>query len=370
MFERDLAFVGQPVDRRGARRLRRARERNVPFAGEQSRRRIEADPAGARQVHLAPCVQVGEVDRRAARTVERLHVRHELDQIAGHEARGDAEMPAQLHEQPAAVAARPRAELERLRGRLHARLHPYQVADVALQPLIQRDQEIHGAGRRAIDAVEIRAKRGRRARLRVACEIRREFDLQRIVVAERILLRAAFEEEVERVVHRHLGDQIDRDVEMVGAFGKHEPRKMVRERVLLPVDEVPCGLDRHRIRDDRRPAVRCGTQPHDLRAEIDEPVVAIAGGVVQRDVDGHGSSDRGWVGPASRRLDAARAARRWRRAGASDKFRRLRDADVDAHGDRADAGHRLRIAAVEPDRDAHVALVRATVHERIEADPA
>ncbi len=43
------------------RRLRRAGERNVPFAGEQARRRVEADPARAGQIHLAPRVQIGEV---------------------------------------------------------------------------------------------------------------------------------------------------------------------------------------------------------------------------------------------------------------------------------------------------------------------
>ena len=50
-----------PVIGRGARRLGRARERDVAFAGEQARRRIEADPAGAGQVDLAPGVQIGEV---------------------------------------------------------------------------------------------------------------------------------------------------------------------------------------------------------------------------------------------------------------------------------------------------------------------
>jgi len=35
VLERDFAFVDQPLDRRRARRLRRAGERNMPFAGEQ-----------------------------------------------------------------------------------------------------------------------------------------------------------------------------------------------------------------------------------------------------------------------------------------------------------------------------------------------
>jgi hypothetical protein len=48
-------------DRRGGSRLGRAGERDVAFAGEQAGGRIEADPAGARQVDLGPGVQVGEV---------------------------------------------------------------------------------------------------------------------------------------------------------------------------------------------------------------------------------------------------------------------------------------------------------------------
>ena len=51
-----------------------ARQRDVAFAREQAGRRIEADPAGARQVHLGPGVQVGEVGCRYRRTVERLDV--------------------------------------------------------------------------------------------------------------------------------------------------------------------------------------------------------------------------------------------------------------------------------------------------------
>ena len=66
--------------------MRRARERDVALAGEQARRRIEPDPAGAGQVHLGPRVQVGEVALGARRAVERLHVGDELDQIAGNEA--------------------------------------------------------------------------------------------------------------------------------------------------------------------------------------------------------------------------------------------------------------------------------------------
>ena len=61
-------------DRGGTQRIGRAGERDVPLAGEQARGRIEADPARARHIHLGPGVQVGEVDLRPRRPVERLDV--------------------------------------------------------------------------------------------------------------------------------------------------------------------------------------------------------------------------------------------------------------------------------------------------------
>ena len=52
------ALVDAAAERRGAGGLGRAGERDVPLAGEQARRRIEADPAGAREVDLAPGTNV------------------------------------------------------------------------------------------------------------------------------------------------------------------------------------------------------------------------------------------------------------------------------------------------------------------------
>ena len=109
VLERRLAFLDRAGDRRGAHGMRRARERDVPFAREQARRRIETDPAGARKIRLAPRVQIGEVAIGARRPVERLHVGDELNQVTRHEAARDPEMPQNLHEQPTGVAARARA---------------------------------------------------------------------------------------------------------------------------------------------------------------------------------------------------------------------------------------------------------------------
>ncbi len=63
----------------------------MALAGEQAGRRIEADPAGAGQVDFGPGVQVGEIGGGARGAVERLHVRPELDEIAGDEARREAD---------------------------------------------------------------------------------------------------------------------------------------------------------------------------------------------------------------------------------------------------------------------------------------
>ena len=60
-----------PVMARRRRRVRRRRQGDVALSGEQPRRRVHADPAGPRDVHLGPGVQIGEVGRRTGRTVQR-----------------------------------------------------------------------------------------------------------------------------------------------------------------------------------------------------------------------------------------------------------------------------------------------------------
>ena len=67
---------------------------------------IEADPAGAGQIDLAPGVQVGEVRSVPDGPSSDFTSGVELDQVAGDEARREAEVAQQLHQQPAGVAAR------------------------------------------------------------------------------------------------------------------------------------------------------------------------------------------------------------------------------------------------------------------------
>ncbi len=67
--------------------LRGARQRNMALAGQQAGCRVEADPTGTGQIDLAPGMQIREVMIGARRTIERLHIRDQLNEIAGREAR-------------------------------------------------------------------------------------------------------------------------------------------------------------------------------------------------------------------------------------------------------------------------------------------
>src|ERR1035438_789738 len=74
-------------------------------AGQQPGRGIESDPAGARKVHFGPRMQVRKIGGGAGRSFERLHVGHELNQIAGNEARRESQMAHDLDLQPSRIAA-------------------------------------------------------------------------------------------------------------------------------------------------------------------------------------------------------------------------------------------------------------------------
>jgi hypothetical protein len=285
--ERDLGVVHQPFDRRGAGRLRRAGERDVAFAGQQARSGIEPDPAGARQVDLAPGVQVGEIDRGAARAVQRLHVGRQLDQVAGNEPRRQAEAAQQLHHQPARVAAGAAGQLQCFLRRLHPGLHADQVLDVVLQLLVDRHQEVDGGARRAVDLLQV-VLHQRRERLHR--QVGRQFLRHLRLVLERELLGARLQEKVERVVHRHFDHHVHRHLEFGGGFGEHQPGLVVGERVLLPVDEVVGRLDPQRIGDDLAAAMRRGPQSHHLGPQVHRPVVFVVGDVVEGGMDGHAAS--------------------------------------------------------------------------------
>jgi hypothetical protein len=284
--EGDLAVLDGAFDRRCARRLRRAGEGDVAFTGEQARGWIESDPAGTRQIDFRPGVKVGEVVRWALGTVERFFVCHELDQVTGREARGEAEMAQDGDQQPPGIAARTLGECQRLLAALHAGFHPNDVADFLLQSCVEADEEIDGARvARSVDFGEPRLEQWTR---RLDLAKRRDFLRKRGVVAEGKSLGLRLKEEIEWIDHRHVGDQIDRDVEPGCLLREHEPRQVVALRILLPVDEVVLGLDLERVGKDRCAAVRSGAQAHDLRSECYRPVVFVGRSMMQCDLDAHG----------------------------------------------------------------------------------
>jgi hypothetical protein len=282
--ELDLALVGEPADRGRAAGLRAARQRHVPFAGKQARGGIEPDPARAGQIGFAPGMQVREVARCARGAIERLHIRRQLDQVARDEARRDAEMAQQLHQQPSRVAARAAAERQRLLRGLHPRLHADDIAHILGELAVQLDEEIHGPPGLARNLVEVGLEEGRGGH---AHEVGRELARQVRGVAEWVALGVGLEEEIERIDDRHLGDQVHLDAQLARLLGEHQASEPVALRVLLPVHEVLLRRDAQRVGMYRRARMRRGPEAHHLRPELHRPVVAIVRDVVQRDVDRH-----------------------------------------------------------------------------------
>ena len=85
--------------------MRRRRERQMALAAEQAGGRVEADPAGARQIDFRPGMQVGEVLARAQRPFDRVDVGLELDEVTRDETRREPEAAQHLHQQPRRIAA-------------------------------------------------------------------------------------------------------------------------------------------------------------------------------------------------------------------------------------------------------------------------
>ena len=257
----------------------------MPFTGEQPGRGIEADPAGAGQIHLAPGMQVGEVDVGAGRAVEAFHVGGQLNQVTGDKPRRQTEIAQQLHQQPCRVAAGAGSVLEGVLRGLHARFHADQVTDVFAEALIERHQKIHRGQRCAVDAVQVSLEgRGQRQ----GFEVRRQLLALVGGVDERDFFGVRFEEEVERIEHRHLGEQIDFDAQLCGFLGEYQTCQVIALRVLLPVDEMLLGRDFQRIGQNPRATVGRRAQADDLRAEFDSAVVAIMRDVMQCDMNRHG----------------------------------------------------------------------------------
>ena len=243
-----LTRLGRAGDRRRRRRVRGGRQRDVALAGEQTRRRVQPDPARAGDVHLGPGVQIGEVGGRARRPVERLDVGGQLDQVAGDEPGGQPQLTQDRHQQPRRVAAGADPGAQRVIRGLHTGFHPHAVADVGVDGAVERDEEVDGAGaRRDGEVLHPRlgefAGPGTLAVLVDRPQIGLEVLGERLRVLEADLFGVLLDEEVERVDHLQVGDQADGDGQAAGAGRKHQPGQEIAECVLLPVDEVVGGFD-------------------------------------------------------------------------------------------------------------------------------
>ena len=84
------------------------------------------------------------------------------------------------------------------------------------------------------------------------------------------------------------GDEFHLHAELIHRIGKDQARVPVRERVLVPVDEVLAALDSLRITEDLRPTMWRGSKPYDVRTMADRLVVGVVRLMVKRGVDGHG----------------------------------------------------------------------------------
>ena len=140
------------------------------------------------------------------------------------------------------------------------------------EALVQADEKVDGSHAGGPNGCEVV---GEARRERVGPEERLELTELPVVVDERQMFRRLVDEEVERVVDRHLGDEIDLDAELADRLGERQPCDVVALRVLLPVHEVPIRFDAHRVRENRGAAMRRRTQTNELRRQRDGPIVAV-----------------------------------------------------------------------------------------------
>jgi hypothetical protein len=96
--ELHLTRFDSAADRRGGLRHGGRRQWKMSFAGQQARRRIEADPPGAGNEDFRPGVQVGEIRGRPRRSLQWFLVRRQLDQVARDKPRRQSEVPQELHQ--------------------------------------------------------------------------------------------------------------------------------------------------------------------------------------------------------------------------------------------------------------------------------
>ena len=234
--------LGAAVERRGQGRRRRAGERDVALGRHQARGRVEADPAGTRNIGLGPGVEIDDVVIEALGQIGQHAFVGDLDQVAADEAGRDPASTQERDQEHGRVATAAAALRERLFGRPHAGLFADHVVDAPVDQRVHLDDrvdrsalvrhlgqeglELLAAGERGI----VEAQEGR--------------ELERVLgrVGEAELLDPMIDEEVEGVDRANLDDQLDQDVELAEALvpGKRDPRDLVAVGIDRPLD--PLGL--------------------------------------------------------------------------------------------------------------------------------
>jgi hypothetical protein len=115
--------------------------------------------------------------------------------------------------------------------------------------------------------------------------------IERAIVLEGKSLRLRFEKKIERIVDRHLGDEVHLDLKFAGGFLEDQPGEVIGLGILLPVDEMVFRADAQGVTEDARARMRRGSQPNDLRPERHQPVVLVMGAMMKGDVNRHSKAN-------------------------------------------------------------------------------
>ena len=115
-----------------------------------------------------------------------------------------------------------------------------------------------------------------------------EIGPQVLGIFERPRLRALLDEEIKRIVDRHVGDDVDFDLQFVDEFREDVAREPVAVWILLMVHEMIGGRNLQRVRDDPGAAMGRRSEPDDLRAEGDRAVIFVMRQVMNGGSDRHG----------------------------------------------------------------------------------
>ena len=103
---------------------------------------------------------------------------------------------------------------------------------------VEIDHKIDGAPGRPIDPAQEGLKPGSSGLGRAVDD---EIGPEVLGIFERPGLRALLDEEIERIVDRHVGDDVDLDLQFVDEFREDVAREPVAVRILLMVHEMVGG---------------------------------------------------------------------------------------------------------------------------------